>query len=476
MDYTQARQYIAAALQFGWKLGLERLRALMAALGDPQDRQRYIHIAGTNGKGSTAMYTACALARAGFRTGLFTSPYIERFTERIRVIRGAGGLERMAVDESEGEIGEADFAAVVTRVAAAVATLTAQGMEPPTEFELITAAAFLHFAAQACDYVVLEVGLGGIFDSTNVIARAEVCVITALGYDHMDRLGSTMAEIAGNKAGIIKPGSRTILYDPAVACDNPQDAAAVEAVVRARCDATGSPLTIIRAHQVETLRSDLDGQRFRLRLGAQSREYHTRLLGAHQPLNAAVAAAAVLPLCEPRAVVEGIAAARWPVRQEIVRRARPPVLIDGSHNPQSVRELVATLEQVFAGREIIFVCGVMADKDHAEMLRLVLTAERFRAAAFFAVTPDHPRALPAAALLAEARTVLAADRLEKSGAADYNDACMLVAVDDPVAAADEAFRVATERDGVLCVFGSLYMVGAVRSHLRRPDAPPEGEV
>ncbi len=476
MDYQQARQYIAAALPFGWKLGLERMRALMAALGDPQDGLRYIHVAGTNGKGSTSMYAACALAAADLRTGLFTSPYIERFTERIRVIAGRDGLARLAADERKGEIDEVDFAALVTRVAAAVTDLTAQGMEQPTEFELITAVALLHFAACACDYVVLEVGLGGRFDSTNVIARAEVCVITALGYDHTDRLGTTMTEIASNKAGIIKPASRTVLYDPAAASDNPHDAAAVEGVVRAQCERVGSALTIVRAHQVETLCYAPDGQQFRLRHDERSWTFHTHLLGAHQPLNAAVAATAVWPLCGPQAVTAGIAATRWPARQELVRREHPPLLIDGSHNPQSVRQLVATLERLFAGREMIFVCGVMADKEHAEMLRLVLTASRYRVATFIAVTPDHPRAMPAAALCAEARAVWTAAGLEKTAGADYNDANMWLAVDDPVAGAAQAARMAQARDGVLCVFGSLYMVGAVRSRWRRVGTQPEGVI
>lgn len=475
MDYAQARRYVAGTLKFGMKMGLERMQALMAELGNPQDHLKFIHIAGTNGKGSTSMYAACSLASAGFRVGLFTSPFIERFTERVRVIDGRAGMARFAMDEEEGEIGQEDFARLITRIAAAVEHLMREGMESPTEFELITAAALLHFDASACDYAVLEVGLGGIYDSTNIIPRAEACVITAMGYDHMDRLGDTMAEITANKAGIIKPGCRTLLYDPAVACDIPEDAAAVERVVRNRCEETGSSLYILRANQVQTLAYGLEGQDFTLQTDDALLRLHTGLLGRHQPLNASLAALAVLPLAGPEAVVEGIAAARWPVRQEIVRQADPPVVIDGSHNPQSVRELADTLGRVFKGRNLVFVCGVMADKDHAEMLRLVLASKDFLAAAFIAVTPDNPRAMGAEALLQEARTILMEDRLVKTGSADYNETCMLRAIEDPVTAAGAAMQIARANNGVVCVFGSLYMVGAVRSALRRGEIPEKGD-
>lgn len=479
MDYTQARTYITNSLKFGWRMGLDRMRALMADLGNPQDRLRCIHIAGTNGKGSTSMYSACALACADLRVGLFTSPFIVRFEERIRILDGRGGMARIAGDESEGEIRPEDFARLVTRVAESVERLVNGGMERPTEFELITATAFLHFAESRCDVVVLEVGLGGIYDSTNVIPRAEACVITAMGYDHMDRLGGTMAEITENKAGIIKPGCRTILYDPDVACDTPEDAAAVEAVVRRHCTEKGSPLTILRAADVETLSLGIEGQEFRIHTDGVDGTFRTTLLGRHQPMNAAVAALAVLPLTGPAALAEGIAAARWLVRQEIVRREDPTILIDGSHNPQSVRELTDTLARIFPGRGIVFVCGVMADKDHGAMLRMVLENPAFRPAAFIAVTPDNPRAMRASDLIEEARRTLASSDLVKARDGGYNKSCMLLAIDDPTDAAGEAVRLARADGYAVCVFGSLYMVGPVRERLRNPTLsrePQEGEV
>ncbi|HEY5467120.1 MAG TPA: folylpolyglutamate synthase/dihydrofolate synthase family protein [Clostridia bacterium] len=466
MDYIEARNYVSGALKFGWRMGLERMVTLMALLGNPQDRLRCIHVAGTNGKGSTTTFAAYALACAGKKVGVYTSPYIERFTERIRIIDGLEGVIRLAEEESTGEIGDEDFAGIVTRVAASVMRLEQDGMEHPTEFELITAVAFLHFAQACCDIVVLETGLGGRLDSTNVISCPEACIITAMGYDHMDRLGASMAEIAGEKAGIIKPGCRTILYDPLTACDTPEDAADVEAVVRRRCEETGSPLTILRASGVETLAYGIDGQIFHIHDSGLDLTLQTSLLGAHQPMNATVAALAVHPLTGDKPLQQGISAARWLVRQEIVRFSDPTVMIDGSHNPQSVRELADTLSRLFPGRGIVFVCGVLADKAHDAMLRAVLTGTSFHPAAFFAVTPDSPRALSATALLEEARQVLAHEDLMKGAGNGYNRACKLCAVDDPCTAADEAIGFARETGAVVCIFGSLYMVGSVRTHLR----------
>jgi dihydrofolate synthase/folylpolyglutamate synthase len=466
MDYAQARQYISGALKFGWRMTLERMVRLMELLGNPQDRLRCIHVAGTNGKGSTTTFAAYALACAGFKVGVFTSPFIERFTERIRMIEGQAGVERLSSDESAGEIGDEDFAGIVTRVAAAVERMKQDGMEHPTEFELITAVAFVYFNESCCDFVVLETGLGGRLDSTNVITRPEACIITALGYDHCDRLGATMAEIAGEKAGIIKAGCRTILYDPLTACDTAEDAQVVESVIRRRCEEMGSPLTILRAADVETLAYGIDGQIFHVQTESLDLTMHTALLGMHQPMNAATAALAVCPLVTQAALMEGISSARWLVRQEIVRASDPTVMIDGSHNPQSVRELAATLSRLFPGRGMVFVCGVMADKEHDAMLDAVLGDTAFRPQAFIAATPDNPRAMPAEALMSEARQALERADLMKGTGHGYNGSCKLSFAEDPCDAADEAIRLARGTGAVVCIFGSLYMVGSIRAHLR----------
>ncbi|HAL74474.1 MAG TPA: bifunctional folylpolyglutamate synthase/dihydrofolate synthase, partial [Clostridiales bacterium] len=214
MNFDEARDWLSSSLAFGIQMGLHRMNRLMDLLGHPEKDLRCIHIAGTNGKGSVSSYCAAILAAAGHRTGVFTSPYLERLTERIRVIEGLHGLQQLQADERAGEIEPADFAAALSQVRSAVSQMLADGYEHPTEFELLTAAGFLHYANKHCDVVVLETGLGGRLDSTNIISQPLACLITALGFDHMDRLGNTMAEIAAEKAGIIKPGCPVFFYNP----------------------------------------------------------------------------------------------------------------------------------------------------------------------------------------------------------------------------------------------------------------------
>ena len=204
-----------SALSFGIKPGLERMLELSRYLGRPEQKLRVFHLAGTNGKGSTSSYLTHILASGGYRVGWFTSPYLERFTERIRVLSGAADLAAYDRDEKAGEIGEIDFARIMSTISQAVTDMLATGQEHPTEFELITAAAMLWFAEQNCDYVVLETGLGGRLDATNICNQPEAVIITSLGYDHMDRLGTTIAEIATEKAGIFKKGTPVYAYDPA---------------------------------------------------------------------------------------------------------------------------------------------------------------------------------------------------------------------------------------------------------------------
>jgi len=201
MDYAESRSYIKAARTFGIRLGLERMQALLDLLGHPEAGLRVIHVAGTNGKGSTSSYWCVDPGRQRGQSRLYTSPYIERFTERIRIIAGLDGLDQLAVNEASGEIGPDDFARIMTRIRLAVETMLKNGVEHPTEFELITAAAFIYFQQQSCDWVVLETGLGGRLDSTNVITKPERVILTAIGYDHMDRLGDTLPAIAAEKAG-----------------------------------------------------------------------------------------------------------------------------------------------------------------------------------------------------------------------------------------------------------------------------------
>lgn len=462
MDFKEAQAYLASALTFGIRLGLHRMNRLMELLDHPEKNLRCIHIAGTNGKGSVTAYCSAILAAAGWKVGVYTSPYLERLTERIRVIDGTTGLNSLAADETAGEIGPEELAAALTKVQAAVSQMLAEGEEHPTEFELITAVGFLHFAQCACDLVVLETGLGGRLDSTNVIKEPLACVITALGFDHMDRLGSTMAEIAAEKAGIIKPGRPVFLYNPADLHLPPEDIAAADAVIRDTCRQLAAPLQLISQNELELLDYGWSGQTFidrhlDLRL-------HTRLLGIFQPQNAALAARVckALDLASDESIQAGIQAARWPARMELLRR-NPPVLLDGAHNPQGCQALADALARLLPGQPVVFLAGMLQDKDYLEMLRLILDRVDYIPAAFVCVTPENPRALPAARLAACIRE--AGFRLHKGTESGYNILDAIHIADRPDDGARLALQLAVRGNLALCAFGSLYMVGSIRQTL-----------
>ncbi len=376
MDYQAALAYIHAVHWAGHKPGLARTRALLAALGGPERGLRFVHVAGTNGKGSTAAMLASCLQCAGYRVGLFTSPFIERFNERIQV----DGVP----------IPDADLARLTGRVRPA-----ADGMaDTPTEFEIITALGMLRFAECGCDIVVLEVGMGGALDSTNVIAPPECAVITALGLDHVKELGPTLADIAAAKAGIIKPGSPVVSYGGAPEAD---------AVIARAAAERAAPLTVVDFARLRVTERGLGGQRFDfdgldgLRLP---------LLGSYQPKNAAVAVTALRVLrtrgwdIPDEAIRRGLAEVRWPGRFELLR-ADPPFLLDGSHNAHGMRATAESLRDYFPGKRFVFLVSIMADKDADGMLRLLLPL----AARFVTVTAPSPRAIPAGALAERIRAL-----------------------------------------------------------------------
>ena len=399
MTIEQAMELIHGVEWRGSRPGLSRVRELLHRLGDPQDGLQFVHIAGTNGKGSTAAMLASILRAAGYTTGLFTSPYLERFAERMQV----NGVP-----------------------------------VPDAEFELVTAAAMLWFRRRGCDVVVLEVGLGGRLDATNVIAAPACAVITNIGLDHTEILGDTLEQIAREKAGILKPGTRAVSYP-----QTPE----VRAVLHEICAQRGIPLTEADAAAIVPLTDGVDGQAFTYR-GA---EYTLPLLGAHQLRNAAVALEAVTALrargwrIPDAAVRAGLAQVRWPARFELLRRA-PWFVLDGGHNPQCAQTVADNLARYFPGRRITLLVGVLADKDYPAML----AALDGQAAAYIAATPLSPRALPAAEL---------GDYLKRFGKP-------VTVCADPAQAAELALAHAAPED-VICAVGSLYMAGAIRMDLRR---------
>lgn len=425
------------------RLGLERIRELLERLGRPQDRLKFVHVAGTNGKGSICAYLASILGAAGYRTGMFTSPYIERFEERIRV----DGV-MISPDELR------DVTLAVREHAEAMAEETG---DHPTEFELMTAVALEHFAQSGCDIVVLEVGLGGRLDSTNVIDAPEACVIARIGLDHTALLGNTLAAIAGEKAGIIKEGSAVVSW--------PQEPEAMAVIEHAAAE-HGCELRVPDFAQLEegAVKWEDGASPFRPFSYKEWADLRTGILGSYQPQNATVALEAVDVLrgrgwrIPDEAVRAGVAQTRWPGRFEIVEGGSSPdgfaIVVDGGHNPQGARALADSLAEVFPGRKPVFVIGVLEDKDYPRMLEDVLPL----GSAFVCVTPDNPRALPAHKL-ARAIRWTGQDLLGCS-------ACV-----NPVVARDfeDAIRRARELadpDGLICAFGSLYSVAALKEAVR----------
>ena len=371
MDYQEALAYIHAVHWQGHKPGLDRIRTLLAALGDPHKQLRFVHVAGTNGKGSTAAMLDSCLRCAGYRVGLFTSPYINRFNERIQV----DGVP----------IPDGDLVRLVEQVRPAASAMA----DVPTEFELITALGMLYFVQTRCDIVVLEVGLGGALDSTNVIDPPECAVITALGMDHVKELGPTLAGIAAAKAGIIKPGSPVVSYGGVPEADQ---------VIARTAAAQGAPLTVVDFGKLTLRDAGLEGQTF----DYDGLEGLTLpLLASYQPRNAAVAIEALRALrargwqIPDSAIRQGLAQVRWPGRFELLRRD-PPFLLDGSHNAHGMRATVESLRARFPGEKFVFLVSIMADKDADEMLRLLLPLAK----GFVTVTAPSPRAIPAEELAA----------------------------------------------------------------------------
>lgn len=399
--------------------GLSRIRALMEMLGHPERRLRYVHLAGTNGKGSTSACVAAVLEQAGYRTGLFTSPHINSYCERFRVD---------GVDILPQELGE---------LATQVGRAAEQMAEQPTAFEVMMAIGTLHFVAKNCDIVVLEVGMGGEFDPTNVIAAPEVAVITALGLDHVSFLGSTIAEIAATKSGIIKAGCDVVHYGlPAESVP----------IVREKCAQEGARYIPVDFGRLHDLQLGLEGSRFRVD-GCGT--IALPLLGVYQSRNALTAITVLETLAERgwRISAEdiriGLSKAVWRGRFELLRRA-PIFLLDGAHNLQGMESAVESLRAYFAEGGLTILLGAMADKEVEKMVTLLLPLTR----EFITVTAPNERAMSASAL---------AQIIEHMGGSAQPAESINAAVAAAVVAAGE--------DGAVCALGTLYFSGEVRSAL-----------
>lgn len=411
--------------RFGMVLGLDRMEELLRRLGNPQDDLKVIHVAGTNGKGSVSKYLEEGLSACGYKMGLYTSPYIETFNERIRY--------------DGADISDEDLEYYGQKVVLAAEAMVADGLDSPTEFEVVTAIAFLYFAGRQADITILEVGLGGIGDSTNVVKSPLASVITSISYDHMAQLGSSLAEIAVNKAGIIKTGCPVIANVPQ------RDAAKI---IARKAYAMGSRLYDISGIRAAVSDETPFSQKVSMELYEKSySDVEISMVGRHQAENLKTALATLEILrksgavkLDREALYEGLKRARQPGRFEVISE-NPLVIIDGAHNEAGAQALQETMAQHFAGKKILLVAGILADKEIDSIVKFLTKITDH----IIVTEPDNPRKL-------------AAEKLAEH-VADFGVAAE--AVSDVEAAVHRAKELADGYDVILFA-GSLYLIGDVR--------------
>ena len=365
MDFLEAQNYLEKVRsQKGIVLGLDTMRHLMAKLNNPQDKVKFIQVAGTNGKGSTAAYLTSILSEAGIKVGRYTSPAVFSSTEQYFACGSC--------------ISESEYAKGVTAVAEAAASLDG---ETPTAFEQETALAFWYFAQKGCELAILEAGLGGDMDATNIVTTTVCSIITSISMDHCRILGNKISEIAAHKAGIIKPGA------PVICIEQKEDAMEP---IRAAAKAADTPLYEVHRDEVRQIFSD---KRESIVFFREFENLHLKMLGSCQPENAALAvqAASVLSRSYPiekKHIYDGIEKTRWGGRFEL-HSGSPDIILDGAHNPDGIRRLRESVNQMFGAVPICYVCGVLADKDYEKEIEILFG----RASNVFTVTPPSPRAM-----------------------------------------------------------------------------------
>jgi dihydrofolate synthase / folylpolyglutamate synthase len=431
LNYTEAMNYIKNTAKFGSNLGLERTEIILQLLGEPHKKIKCIHIAGTNGKGSTTAMLAEVLKEAGFKVGMYISPYLEEFEERMQI--------------NGTNISKEDLSCVITRVAEAVEKVVNLGYEHPTEFEIITCAMFLYFYDMKVDYAVIEVGLGGRLDSTNVITPV-LSIITSISYDHMNILGDTLGEIAYEKAGIIKRAVPVVLY--------PQEQESLQ-VIRRVCSERASklievPEQCIELKAVDKHNRDNYTQNLILKTKNNCYDIELSLLGKHQMLNCAVVVFAVEQLINQGAdiskghILKALKKVKWPGRLEVMS-SKPLVVIDGAHNIDGIKKLTESVVMYFSYEKIILILGILADKQVREMINTIVP----KAHKVIAVTPNSERGELASELAEEIREIN--DNVE--------------VIEDYKEAYKKALDSCSDKD-LLLISGSLYMIGDMRRIIR----------
>lgn len=424
MTYIEAVSFINSKLVFGSKPGLSRIGKLCELLGNPQKQLKFIHIAGTNGKGSTAAFIASILQRAGLKTGLYISPFVTEFRERMSV--------------NGKYITEEELAEIIKYIKPFCEKVE-KDSESPTEFELITACAFEFFKRKNCDIVVLETGLGGRFDATNIIDAPLLSVITSISFDHTQYLGNTLSEIAFEKCGIIKKGSAVVAYPL-------QQKEALD-VIKKRSKEEEAPLFIPDIESLEILNENLNGSEIQYK----GLKLEIPLIGDFQIYNCLTAIETVLALkklysfvISDADITDGIKNTRFPARFEIIKQ-NPLIIIDGAHNSDGIDKLIKSIELFIKDKEIISIMGMLKDKNYYEPISKIASLSE----SFIAVSPDNPRALPS-----------------KEAAGIAKEFCKNVIVCENFKDAAEKALKLSDKDSALLVCGSLYIAGPLRNLLK----------
>ena len=426
MDFLEAQNYLEKVRsQKGIVLGLDTMRHLMAKLNNPQDKVKFIQVAGTNGKGSTAAYLTSILSEAGIKVGRYTSPAVFSSTEQYFACGSC--------------ISESEYAKGMTAVAEAAASLDG---ETPTAFEQETALAFWYFAKKGCELAILEAGLGGDMDATNIVTTTVCSIITSISMDHCRILGNKISEIAAHKAGIIKPGA------PVICIEQKEDAMEP---IRAAAKAADTPLYEVHRDEVRQIFSD---KRESIVFFREFENLHLKMLGSCQPENAALAvqAASVLSRSYPiekKHIYDGIEKTRWGGRFEL-HSGSPDIILDGAHNPDGIRRLRESVNQMFGAVPICYVCGVLADKDYEKEIEILFG----RASNVFTVTPPSPRAIKSTDLKAAIKK-----RFSQLKVTSFDS-------EDGI---EKAMEAAVSQNNPVVVCGTLTILARVKEWMKRND-------
>ncbi|MGN0135914.1 glutamate ligase domain-containing protein [Anaerotignum sp.] len=420
MLYEEARVYLDHVSKYGSVLGLDSIKSLLEELGNPQKDLTFIHIAGTNGKGSILAYLSQILTEAGYRTGRYISPTVMEY------------LERFQIDGKYME--ETEFAEITADVKRAAEKLAETGKPSPTVFEMETAIAFMYFKKRACDFVVLEAGLGGALDATNIIENTKVCIFASISMDHIGVLGNTLEEIAENKAGILKKGAAAVTG---------RQQACVLKILRQRAEELGCPFSVAEAKEAQVIQRSLQGQCFSYQ---EYEKLETSLTGQHQIENAVTVLEAVKILrrqgvsISQEAVRQGLQHTRWPGRFTVYD-GKPLVIIDGAHNADAAKRLAENINTLLPGRKLTAVMGVFQDKEYEKIITRLAPFLNF---VYTIDLPNRERTL---------EKELLCEMLQKQGIEA-----------ETAENTEEALRLAKQReqeDGAVLVFGSLSYLGDI---------------